>query len=636
MLSRVSVVAGVVALALPALAPADDGDALRLAKRYAPVVMLKAQPKPCGKGEAFRPTSVEVVLGNREVLLRDGRGGVVAKGPTAAELFGKPAAYYLDLPGNPLHPGCGFERDFDTWAAGKPAVAYAHVAAERGRLAVQYWLYYTFNDFNDKHESDWEFVQVVFDVPSVNEALAEPPTEVGASQHEGGERADWDGEKLKKEGTHPVVYPGSGSHANYYSDELWLGRSAKQGFGCDDTEGPSARTPLEVRLVPSSVSSAADPNAWLGYAGRWGEKEKAFNNGPPGPQAQAAWTAAVTWQEHLRDGAVAIPGSHTLGPSVTDFFCAAVAKGSSAFIFMTTKPWGFLGLAVLLLAGLVAAVWRTSWSPAQPRPIRAPRDGGQILRAGQRIYARNLRLFLGIGLIFVPVSLVFSAAQFALFRWTGMKDLVAVAGRGNLLSALAELVVGALGVLIASVLVTAAVAAALEDLDEGKKIRPRHGYRRALDRLRPLAGAVGIEVGLVLLLLLTVVGIPVAVHLLVRWAFATQACVVEELPARASLKRSAELVRGRWWRVFGITATVNVLAVLSGPIVGLIALFTITSASLDAINLIGSLVYTVTIPLAAIATTLLYFDLVARPARRESRLRRLALRLRHRPVHQAA
>jgi hypothetical protein len=621
-----------VALALPAIASAGDGDALRLAQRYAPIVMLKAQKKPCGKGEAFRPSAVDVVLGNPDVLLRDGRGRVVAKGPTAATLYGKPADFHLDLPGNPLHPGCGFERDFGRWSAGQPAVTYAHVATERGRLAVQYWLYYTFNDFNDKHESDWEFVQVVFAAGSVREALGVAPVEVGASQHEGGERAGWNDDKLTKEGTHPIVYPGSGSHANYYSSELWLGRSARQGFGCDDTKGPSTRTPLQVRLLPSQMRSAGGPDAWLGYDGHWGQKEAAFNNGPPGPQAQDAWTEPITWQDHLRDGAVAIP--RTFGPSVTGFFCDAVAGGSNAFIFMTTKPWGFLGLSLLLLAALAAAVWRTTWRPDEPVPIRMSREGGQILLAGRRIYARNLKLFLGIGLIFVPVSLVFTAAQYVLFRLTGLKDLIAVAGRGNLLSGLSGLVVGAVGVLIASVIVTAAVAAALDDLDAGRPVTATRACRRVVERWRELLYAVGGEVVVVVVLVLTVVGIPVAIHLLVRWAFATQAAVVEERPARAALERSAELVRYRWWRVFAITATVNVLAVLSGPVVGLIALFTLTSASLDAINLIGSLVYVLTIPMAAIANTLLFFDLAARPAPARSSGRFGFVR-RHRAVHQA-
>jgi uncharacterized membrane protein len=129
-----------------------------------------------------------------------------------------------------------------------------------------------------------------------------------------------------------------------------------------------------------------------------------------------------------------------------------------------------------------------------------------------------------------------------------------------------------------------------------------------------LAGTVVREVLAVLVLLVTVVGIPVAAYLLVRWAFATQAAVIEKLPPRRALQRSAELVHGRWWRIFGITATVNVLAALSGPLVGVTVLLTVTSASLDEINLIGALVYSFTIPLAAIAVTLLYFDVVERPA----------------------
>jgi hypothetical protein len=30
-----------------------------------------------------------------------------------------------------------------------------------------------------------------------------------------GEKARWDYEKVEKEGTHPVVYPGAGSHATF-------------------------------------------------------------------------------------------------------------------------------------------------------------------------------------------------------------------------------------------------------------------------------------------------------------------------------------------------------------------------------------------------------------------------------------
>ena len=72
--------------------------------------------------EPYRPSSVDLVLGNPEVILRDVNGNIVTKGPTASFLFGRPDTDYMDLPGDPLHPGCQFEQDFKRWSEGKPAV----------------------------------------------------------------------------------------------------------------------------------------------------------------------------------------------------------------------------------------------------------------------------------------------------------------------------------------------------------------------------------------------------------------------------------------------------------------------------------------------------------------------------------
>src|SRR5262249_59654528 len=111
-------------------------------------------------------------------------------------------------------------------------------AGKPGRLALQYWFFYAYNDWNDKHEGDWEMIQLDFNAGSAAEALTRKPTEVGYSQHTGAERADWGAAKLQiVGGTHPVVYPALGSHANYYSSNLHLGRSGAEGVGCDDTTG---------------------------------------------------------------------------------------------------------------------------------------------------------------------------------------------------------------------------------------------------------------------------------------------------------------------------------------------------------------------------------------------------------------
>ena len=74
-------------------------------------------------------------------------------------------------------------------------------------------------------------------------ALEQEPVEVGYSSHEGAERADWGDDKLDLVGgTHPVVYPAAGSHANKFTDALYLGSSAEAGVGCDDTLVRTARS----------------------------------------------------------------------------------------------------------------------------------------------------------------------------------------------------------------------------------------------------------------------------------------------------------------------------------------------------------------------------------------------------------
>ena len=89
--------------------------------------------------------------------------------------------------------------------------------------------------------------------------------------------------------------------------------------------------------------------------------------------------------------------------------------------------------------------------------------------------------------------------------------------------------------------------------------------------------------------------------------------MLDDLSATDSLRRSSQLVKGHWWRTFGFTVLVDALAILSGPLIG-VGLLLLTDHSLNFINLAASLVYTFTVPFAAIQLTLYYFDLEARGA----------------------
>jgi len=144
-----------VVAALAALASAPPGGAATpeqlLAYRYAPVVVLADQKKAC-QGEAWRPTTVDIVLDNPEVTLH-GPGEenpVVERAPAAADLFGKRDGYFLDSPGNPLRPSCTYDRDGKRFALGRPSIAYAHIVADKGdpgdpkasdHLVLQYWFF---------------------------------------------------------------------------------------------------------------------------------------------------------------------------------------------------------------------------------------------------------------------------------------------------------------------------------------------------------------------------------------------------------------------------------------------------------------------------------------------------------------
>lgn len=68
-----------------------------------------------------------------------------------------------------------------------------------------------------------------------------------------------------------------------------------------------------------------------------------------------------------------------------------------------------------------------------------------------------------------------------------------------------------------------------------------------------------------------IIGVPLSLVLLVSgyvwFALATPILVMERRGVIASLRRSAEIVRGRWWRTFGVLVLAQVIAVLAGSVV---------------------------------------------------------------------
>jgi len=592
-------------------AGADLAEEVQLAQRYAPVVRLVEQREECGHGEPYEPIDVDVLFGEPTVALRGPWNPVdlVKIGPAAADLVGR-YEYHLDFPGNPLDPGCGYERWARRITAGSASTVYAHVAGDSGhpgKLALQYWLFYPFNDFNNLHEGDWEMIQLLFDARNAGEALEEEPTSVGYSSHEGAEQADWGEDKLELvDGTHPVVYPAAGSHANKYTDALYLGSSAQAGVGCDDTQGPHVELRPSVKTIPSDRTAARQAFLWSAFEGRWGELRPAFFNGPTGPNVKRQWTEPIEWSEGWRPRSYAVPTGGVLGTSATDFFCEGVTKGSRWLVRLLRDPGPTLLLLAALLALAVFAGSRTSWRPAEPLRIARRRSWGQILTAASQMYVRRAPLFLGIGLLLIPAGIVISLLHSLLLGGFGVLG-VDTTGEGAGAVVLLVVTVGTILALLAFALVQAATTCAIVQIDAGRSVGPIAAYRLALARIRPLLGGLALAVAVWVALSVTTLLVPVAVWLVVRWALLAQTVVLEEPSALGGLRRSAELVRGRWFRVASLVGLGAVLALAAGPLLGAL-LILLTDAPLSLLNLVAGVVYALAMPFVALTTAFVYFD----------------------------
>jgi hypothetical protein len=607
--------AAVVGLAFTQPSAAAPDPAQTLALRYSPVVRLVAQSEPCAHGEAYEPTDVNLVLGNPGVALHGpwNSVSVVKVAPTAGDLSHGLFGYHLDFPGNALNPKCTYDKWSHAITKHSQPTTYARVVTESSHsdeLALQYWFFYVFNDFNDKHEGDWEMIQLDFPAGTAAQALETKPSEVGYSQHEGAESARWGDDKLLLvDGTHPVVYPALGSHANYYGSNLYLGRSAAQGVGCDDTTGPSRELRPTVAVVPTEQAAYLRAYPWLGFIGHWGEQHSGFYNGPTGPNTKLQWTQPITWaNESFRDTSFVVPAGGAVGSTGTGFFCSAVATGSSLLTAITGNPSPVLiGLAVLAVLLLWLAS-RTTWEATTPVPVRRRRDWGTIVATSARVYASHLRLVLALGLVFIPVGLLITGVQYLLFRVSGLSSLVDTAGASNAVVGGLAFLLGTLFIVFGLGIIQAACAVSIASLGEEHEVGALEAYKLVFRRWRPLVGAFAVAIVVIAVLAGSTIGAIIAIWLLVRWSFLAQAIALEGASARGAFRRSSELVRGDWWRVASLALFVTSIALLLGPLLGAILLF-VTNASFDFVNLISSLVYVFALPFVAIATTYLYFDL---------------------------
>ena len=596
------------ALGAPAAYSLDEPDPgsaeQQLAERYAPVLRLVQQDEPCGDGEAYQPSAVDPLLDNPEIALRGPwdrpEREVLEVGPSAERLADGLHGYSLDMPPNALRPGCDYEEwARRIWGTSPEPTTYAHVVTQDGvpdRLAVQYWFFYPYNDWNNTHEGDWERIQLDFDTADPETALEQGPARAAYSGHHGSEYADWDDDKLQRvDETHPVVYVAEGSHASKFQEALYPVASSAEGLGCDSTIGPSREIRPTVVTIPSDAEEARERYPWIGFEGRWGEVgPQDIFDGPTGPNMKGQWERPFSWSARARSTSFAIPVGETADDVGLGFFCSAVERGSRALLRYLDAPGPVLALLAALVVGTAWLVRRTAWERRDPLPARRRRGVGAVIGSSWTMLTGRPVLMLGLTAPSVVLVVLDTAAQVRAADATGPGWVVV------------SIVLGA--ALAVTVLVTLlGTAQVVADLDAGRRPTAPGVLAAALRRLPAALGAGVVWALAVGVGVLTGYLLPVALVLLVAWCLALPTVQLERRSGWRALRRSARLVRGQVGTVVPMLLVAVLLVSLLGGLVATL-LFVATGQPFGLLTVLPGIVTVLLAPFVGLMATYAYFN----------------------------
>ena len=238
------------------------------------------------------------------------------------------------------------------------------------------------------------------------------------------------------------------------------------------------------------------------------------------------------------------------------------------------------------------------------------------------IYRKHFRLFASISAIYFviksPVVLLIGSSTISFTDLGPLNVLVPTI-----------IVVSLIGIVIMLFVIGGIIFGTVQAI-LGEHVTVVLTFRQTKHRFLPCLGYCLLYLLVVGLLTLTIVGIPAAFYLGVRWIFGSVAALVEGNSTIDSLRRSSELVKGAWWRVFGIISGVCVLALAVHSMLqlSLFAAFSLTDAMYGHRNLlevlqpifwdgwVDRLIYecislsinSLMLPIPIIGATLVYFD----------------------------
>ena len=190
---------------------------------------------------------------------------------------------------------------------------------------------------------------------------------------------------------------------------------------------------------------------------------------------------------------------------------------------------------------------QTNSSQTDTTPLQ-PMGFTDILDGMFSLYRNHLRLLLAIAAVYFVLEFGVDLVSVSIIIGSGSSTSVA----GTAFSLIVTSLI--------SVFVTAGLAYVSAHLYLGREITPGGALQRVGQRFWTYLGSVILWLLVVVGLCFTIIGIPFSIYFSVRWGLYTLPVLFEGTTARSALRRSTELVKGTWWRVFGITLAVSLIS----------------------------------------------------------------------------
>ncbi len=254
-------------------------------------------------------------------------------------------------------------------------------------------------------------------------------------------------------------------------------------------------------------------------------------------------------------------------------------------------------------------------------PSLRPLGIGETLDVAIKIYMRNAgTLFRLVLFVVAPINLLSIAVQASS---TSSNTLVYDESGGTYTlgsdwwTSLAATLVAVLLTLVATTLASAACFKAVADAYIGQVSTWTHSLGYAARRLRSIVWVT--ILGWIFSILGAILLILPGIYLWICYVVAVPVLLTEGLRGRHALKRSRQLVRGRWWKVFTVVLLGTLLtSIISGVFTGIGSGVIFAGKDVNTVSgfvvafLTQTVANTLTLPFTAAFVTVVYFDLRVR------------------------